>query len=231
MSFDWSIISAILAIVVIDLALSGDNAAVIALAIKDLPAQQRKQAAILGAGGAIVLRVIFTAIATTLMRLPYINALGGLILIWITWKLIKHQDCEEHVKTSNKFWGAIVAIVIADLSMAFDNVMGVAGAAHGNIGLVFFGLALSVPILIFGSNWLAIWMKKQPIIIYIGAAVLAHTSFSMIIHDQALNIGHTVGSTWTMIIPWVLALPVLIWGWFEAAKIKACNQAIAATKE
>ncbi|MHB1419882.1 MAG: YjbE family putative metal transport protein, partial [Bacillota bacterium] len=193
--------------------------------------KQRKQAAILGAGGAIILRVIFTSLATTLMRFPYVNAIGGVILLWITWKLIKNQEGEGNVKASNKFWGAVVAIVVADLSMAFDNVMGVAGAAHGNISLVIFGLMLSVPILILGSNWLAIWMKRQPFIIYIGAAVLAHTSISMIVHDKALEIGQTVGPTWAVLIPWILAMPVLVWGWFEAARIKSSAEAVAATND
>lgn len=216
----WATIYAIISITIIDLALSGDNAAVIGLAIKDLPPEQRKKAALIGAGGAIVLRVFFTAIATYLTRLPYINAFGGLLLVWITWKLIApKEEKEEHVKSSDKFWGAIMAIIIADLSMAFDNVMGVAGAAHGSIGLVIFGLLLSIPILIFGSNWLAKWMNEKPFIIYIGGGVLAHTSLAMIFHDKGLNLVNYVGGTAAFVIPWLFALAILVWGWFEAKKI------------
>lgn len=228
----WATLTAILTITIIDLALSGDNAAVIGLAIKDLPLEQRKQAAFIGAGGAIVLRVIFTAIATKLMSINYINAIGGLILIGITWKLVAHKDSkeEEHVKSSNKFWGAIAAIIVADLSMAFDNVMGVAGAAHGSIPLVIFGLLLSIPILIYGSTWLATWMNKQPFIIYIGAGVLAHTSIAMIFHDKGLNLTSYVGETWATIIPWLCTLPLLVWGWFDAKKIKARRAAVLEDK-
>lgn len=197
----WSTLSAIFAITVIDLALSGDNAAVIGLAIRDLPERQRKKAAIIGAGGAIILRVIFTAICTKLMSINYLNAIGGLILVGITWKLVSHKDSEtENVKSNNKFWSAVGAIILADLSMAFDNVMGVAGAAHGSIPLVVFGLALSIPILIVGSNWLAEWMNRQPFIIYIGAAVLAHTSIAMIFHDKGLHLTTYVGEIWGGII-------------------------------
>ncbi|MCL5045987.1 MAG: YjbE family putative metal transport protein, partial [Actinobacteria bacterium] len=160
-SWIWSTLGAVFAIIVIDLALSGDNAAVIGLAIKDLPGEQRRTAAILGAGGAIVLRVIFTALATLLMNVKFINAIGGALLFWITWKLVMHKGGEEHVKSGSRFWGAIWAIIVADLSMAFDNVMGVAGAAHGSVALVIFGLLLSVPILVWGSSWLAAWMNKQ----------------------------------------------------------------------
>lgn len=215
------IIQAIISITIIDLALSGDNAAVIGLAIKDLPVEQRKSASLIGAGGAILLRVFFTAIATVLLTIKYLSAIGGVILIYITWKLVSHNGGEdEKVKHSNKFWGAIAAIIIADLTMAFDNVMGVAGAAHGNILLVIFGLLLSVPILIFGSNWLAKWMNKEPFIIYIGAAVLAHTAIAMIFHDKGLGLTNYVGSTASTIIPWLCAVPILIWGWIEAKKIK-----------
>jgi YjbE family integral membrane protein len=217
----WETLSAILSIAIIDLALSGDNAAVIGLAIKDLPAVRRRQAALIGTGAALLLRVIFTAIATILTRIPFINAIGGIILVWITWKLIMPgKSDEEHVKGSDKFWGAIFAIIVADMSMAFDNVMGVAGAAHGSILLVIFGLLLSIPILVFGSSWLATWMNRQPFIIYIGGAVLAHTSIAMIFHDKGLNLVNTLGELPTLIIPWLFALAVLVFGWVETKKMR-----------
>lgn len=222
-----SIIGPIVAIIIIDLALSGDNAAVIGLAIKDLPTAQRKQAAFLGAGGAIVLRIFFTAIATVLMGLPFLNAGGGALLLWITWKLVRHKDSEEHVTSSAKFWAAVWAIIIADLSMAFDNVMAVAGAAEGHVGLVIFGLLVSIPILIWGSNWLASWMNKQPFIIYVGAAILLHTAFAMILRDKALGLEEYTRPLGEKIIPWALAVPLLVWGWFEAKKIKQARAASA----
>lgn len=217
----WKMFTAILSITIIDLVLSGDNAAVIGLAIRNLPHDMQKKAAIYGAAGAIVLRVIFTVFATYLLTVPYLSAIGGLILIWITYKLMKHDDsCEEDVKSCDSFWPAITTIIIADLSMAFDNVMGVAGAAHGSVALVVFGLLLSVPILVYGSTWLATLMGKYPIIIYIGAMVLAHTALKMIFHDKALHLNQCTGEFWATAIPWILALFVLAYGFFAIKKTK-----------
>ncbi|AOQ23561.1 TerC family protein [Neomoorella thermoacetica] len=217
MSFLWAILS----ITIIDLALSGDNAAVIGLAIKNLPQEQRKLAAFIGAGGAILLRVTLTALATLLLRIPYLNAAGGVILIWITWKLLKGDEGEESVKASNRFWSAVGTIIVADLSMAFDNIMGVAGAAHGHLGLMIFGLAVSIPILVLGASWLAIMMNRYPIIIYIGGAVLAHTSLAMIFEDHGLGLPRYTGELAAVLIPWAMAAAVFIWGWFQTRKTAA----------
>jgi len=215
----WKTFMAIISISIIDLVLSGDNAAVIGLAIRNLPNELQKKAAIYGAGGAIVLRVIFTVFATYLLTVPYLSALGGIILVWITYKLIKYDDsCDENIKSCNKFWPAIGTIIIADISMAFDNVMGVAGAAHGSVALVIFGLLLSIPILVYGATWLATLMGNYPIIIYIGAAVLAHTSFAMIFHDKALHLTQYTGEFWGNMIPWLLGLLVLIYGVFDCKR-------------
>ncbi|MCL4425931.1 MAG: TerC family protein [Firmicutes bacterium] len=227
----WSLLTSVLGITIIDLALSGDNAAIIGLAIKDLPDRQRKKAAFLGAGGAIILRVFFTAIATTLLRIPYINALGGLILIWITWKLVMAEEGEGEFRTAGRFWEAVWAIILADLSMAFDNVMGVAGAAHGSVGLVLFGLALSIPIVVLGSNWLATLMNRYPIFIYLGAAVLAHTALAMLFHDGGLHLYRYTGEILANLIPWLLASLVLIWGWSEVKKLKRAVPEVASADE
>jgi len=213
-----SFLYAVLAIVIIDLALSGDNAAVIGLAIKDLPVEQRKTAAIIGAGGAILLRVLLTAIATLLLKISYLSAIGGVILLFITWKLVKQEKEEEKVASSTRFWSAVATIIVADLSMAFDNVMAVAGAAHGNVWLVIFGLALSIPILVAGSNWLAGLMNKYPLIIYVGAGVLAHTAFKMIFHDDGLALAEHIGVVLAAVIPVLIGIMVVAWGVVEIKK-------------
>jgi YjbE family integral membrane protein len=207
----------ILSITIIDLVLSGDNAAVIGLAIKNLPREQRKSASLVGAGGAIVLRIIFTSVATLLITVPYLNLIGGILLIWITWNLLNQDEGREdnNVKAANKYWAAVSSIILADASMAFDNIMGVAGAANGSVYLVIFGLALSIPILIWCSNWLASLMNRYPIIIYIGGAVLAHTAFNMILHDQGLDMPYLIGKQASNLIPWCFALMVLIFGLFK----------------
>ena len=211
----WETSAAILSISIIDLVLSGDNAAVIGLAIRDLPKNMQKKAAIVGTGAAILLRIIFTIFAVYLLSLRYLKAAGGLILIWITWKLLNtHMVETTHVSRSNRFFRAVATIIAADLSMAFDNVMGVAGAAHGQIGLVVFGLMFSIPILVFGSTWLAGLMNKQPFVIYLGAMVLAHTAISMIIHDNALFIISYIGDFLGTVIPWLCAFCVLGYGYY-----------------
>lgn len=214
MSWFWNTISAIISITIIDLVLSGDNAAVIGLAIRKLPRDMQKKAAMIGTGGAILLRVTFTIFAVYLLQVRYLSAAGGLILIWITYKLLHMSGENVHVSSANKFWTAVGTIIVADLSMAFDNVMGVAGAAHGEIWLVVFGLLVSIPILVFGSTWLAAMMGRYPVIIYLGATVLAHTAVKMIMHDQALNLFTMTGVFWVKALPWVCSLPVLAYGFY-----------------
>ncbi len=209
------LIYAILSIVLIDLVLSGDNAAVIGLAIKDLPEQMRKSAAALGAGGAVVLRIIFTSLATLLINIPYLNAIGGIILIWITWNLLHPNEDASSLEATNQYWVAVRNIIIADVSMAFDNIMGVAGAAHGSIGLVIFGLAVSIPILVWGSSWLARLMNRFPLIIYIGGAVLAHTAITMILRDNGLNVASVIGELSITLIGIGVAIAVIVYGLFR----------------
>jgi len=218
----WDYLAAIFSITVIDLVLSGDNAAVIGLAIRDLPPNMQKKAAVIGTGGAIVLRMTFTIFAVFLLSIRYLSFMGGIILIWITWKLINSNEKEnQHISSSNKFWRAVGTIVAADLSMAFDNVMGVAGAAHGEIWLVVLGLIFSVPILVLGSTWLAGLMGRYPVVIYVGAMVLAHTAVNMIVHDQALYLTQFTGETLGALIPWICGFLVLVYGYYvENNKIK-----------
>ena len=205
-------LSAVLSIALIDLVLSGDNAAVIGLAIRNLPHRQRRLAATLGAGGAILFRVTLTALATLLVRVPYLSALGGLVLVWITWKLVAGEDDEHDVQSSAHFWGAMATIVIADVSMSFDNVLGVAGAAGGSITLLAFGLLLSIPIVVAGSNILGSLMNRYPIVVYAGGAVLAHTSLAMIFADHGLGLPRHTGTLAPVMVAWGAALAVLIYG-------------------
>lgn len=211
---------AVVSISMINLVLSGDNAVVIGLAMRDLPKAMQKKAALVASLGAIVLRVVFTIFAVYLLKIKFLSALGGMVLIWITYTLIKSGGEEEtEVKGNNRFWHAVWTIIIADLSMAFDNVLGVAGAANGQPWLVIFGLVLSIPVLILGSAWLASLMNRWPIIIYVGAMILLHTATSMIVHDQALHFLHFLSShTVSTMVPWLLSVPVLIYGIYVTKK-------------
>ncbi|WP_366924521.1 TerC family protein [Metallumcola ferriviriculae] len=210
-----TLLGPIFSIILINLVLSGDNAAVIGLAIKDLSEDNRKKAAIIGAGGAVLLRVILTVIAGVLITIPYLEFIGGVILIGITWSLISGNNDEANVKSDTTMWGAITTIIIADLTMSFDNVMGIAGAANGNTLLLILGLLISIPIVVFGSNLLAKVMNRYPVIIYIGGAILAHTSIDMILKDHGLDLTHYLNHTTTMAVSWGIALVVLLWGWMQ----------------
>ena len=222
----------ILSIVLIDLVLSGDNAAVIGLAIKNLPAEQRKSAAFFGAGGAIVLRVLFTVVATMLIHIPFLNAVGGVILLGITWNLLKNNDNEgEDIAGSHRYWAAVGSIVLADISMAFDNIMGVAGAAHGKVGLVILGLALSIPILVIGSNWLASLMNRFRIIIYLGGAVLIHTALLMILTDHGIKPWLFFGEPLIQAFAILAALGILVFGLYQTRLITPIFKAEAAASK
>ena len=180
MSAPWW--SALLAIVLIDLVLAGDNAIVIALAARSLPKSVQTKAIVWGTVGAIGVRTLMTLVVVWLLKIPGLMLIGGLGLLWIAYKLVADTgaESEEHGPAASTFWGAMKTIVIADALMGIDNVLGVAGAAHGAMDLVVIGLLISVPIVVFGSTLVLRLVERFPIIIQLGAAVLAFTAASMI---------------------------------------------------
>jgi YjbE family integral membrane protein len=179
--------SALLAIVLIDLVLAGDNAIVIALAARSLPANLQKKAIIWGTVGAIVVRSVMTIGVVWLLKIPGLMLIGGLGLVWIAYQLLADQGDGGHDgPVASTFWGAMKTIVVADALMGVDNVLGVAGAAHGAFDLVVIGLLVSVPIVVFGSTMVLKLVERFPAIIQIGAAVLAFTAAQMIINEQLL---------------------------------------------
>jgi YjbE family integral membrane protein len=200
-----------LQIVLADVVLSGDNVGIIALAIKDLPENMAKKANLAGVIAAVSLRILFVLIISVLFSLEWlhIKLLGGLLLIIITYNMVKAdpKKIKKKINTSNRFFVAVLSIVVADLSMSLDNVLAIASVATsgGNgsifdpqqIGLVVFGLAMCIPIIFFGSKLVSNLMKKFPVIIYICAAVLANTAFSMIFQDAFIakhtgNLGNII---------------------------------------
>jgi YjbE family integral membrane protein len=183
-SFNWQFFSALLSIVIIDLILAGDNAVVIAMAVRSLPHEQRKKGIIFGAGAAVLLRVIATFFVAQLLTISFIKLVGGIVILWIAVKLFIEGSPEENIeKKAATIAQAVKIIVIADISMSIDNMLAVGGASHGNMFLLLFGLGLSIPLVVFTSNLLSILMDKYPIIIYIGAAVLGKVGGEMIITD------------------------------------------------
>ena len=180
--------SALLAIIIIDLVLAGDNAIVIALAARSLPAELRNKAILWGTVGAIAMRSAMTIIVVWLLMIPGLRFIGGLALVWIAWKLLvpKQDTGEVHAKPVDSFWAAMKTIVIADAIMGLDNVLAVAGAAKGSFLLVVLGLLISVPIVVWGSTLILKWVDRFPVIVYVGAGVLAWTAAQMMLHEPLL---------------------------------------------
>jgi YjbE family integral membrane protein len=177
-------LSALLAIIVIDLALAGDNAIVIALAARRLPPRQRKLAVMWGTVGAVVVRIAMTLAVVWLLGLPGLMAAGGAVLVWIAYKLLRPAGGDEHgIAPAATFWGAMQTIVIADAAMGLDNVLAVAGAAHGSFTLVILGLVISVPIVVWGSTLILKWVERFPWIVSVGVAVLGWTAGKMIVGE------------------------------------------------
>ena len=180
--------SALLAIILIDLVLAGDNAIVIALAARNLPAHLQKKAIVWGTVGAIVVRSTMTVAVVWLLQIPGLMLVGGLGLLWIAYRLLADTGGGEHDgPVVSTFWGAMKTIVVADALMGIDNVLGVAGAAQGSFDLVIIGLLISVPIVVFGSTLVLKLVERFPVIIKLGAAVLAFTAAKMIISEQLLD--------------------------------------------
>jgi len=183
-TFDLSFLSSLASIVIIDLILAGDNAVVIAMAVRSLPPEQRKKGIIYGSGAAVLLRVVATFFVAQLLQMNFIKLAGGVLITWIAVKLFIEGVPEETAgKEASTIAQAVKIIVIADITMAIDNMLAVGGASHGNLFLLLFGLGLSIPLVVFTSNLLSMLMDKYPIIIYIGAAVLGKVGGEMIITD------------------------------------------------
>lgn len=180
--------SALAAIILIDLVLAGDNAIVIALAARNLPAHLQRKAILWGTVGAIVVRSAMTLGVVWLLKIPGLMLVGGLGLLWIAYKLLTDTDHDGHDEAgATTFWGAMKTIVIADALMGIDNVLGVAGASKGAFDLVVLGLLISIPIVIFGSTLVLKLVERFPAIIQLGAAVLAYTAAHMVINEPLLD--------------------------------------------
>ena len=179
--------SALLAIILIDLVLAGDNAILIALAARNLPPALQRKAIIWGTVGAIIVRSLMTLCVVWLLQIPGLMLVGGLGLLWIAYQLLGEQS-DEHEGASGptNFWGAMKTIVVADALMGVDNVLGVAGAAHGAMDLVVLGLLISIPIVVFGSSLVLRMVERWPVIIQLGAAVLAFTAAKMVLGEPLL---------------------------------------------
>lgn len=215
--------SALLAIILIDLVLAGDNAIVIALAARNLPAEHQNKAIIWGTVGAIAVRSAMTVGVVWLLQIPGLMLVGGVGLLWIAYKLISDSSENEHQGVgATTFWAAMKTIIVADALMGVDNVLGVAGAANGSFDLVVIGLLISIPIVVLGSKLVLRLVEKWPVIIHLGAAVLAFTAAQMIINEKLLDPlfdGGEVLNNLARVTTYVLAIAgVLGAGWWATRK-------------
>jgi YjbE family integral membrane protein len=181
--FSWQFLSALMSIVLIDLVLAGDNAVVIAMAVKNLTGRTRTLGIAFGAGGAVIVRVIATFLVAQLLTMQFIKLAGGVVLLWIAVKLLVQGTEEAEHKEAASFGQALWIIIVADMSMGIDNMLAVGAASHGNLLLLLFGLALSIPFVVFMSNLLSKLMDRYPIILYFGAGILGKVGGEMMITD------------------------------------------------
>jgi len=181
-------LSGLMAIILLDLVLAGDNAIVIAMAARSLPKALQKLAVFWGSFGAIAIRLLLTAVVVHLLELPGLMLAGGLLLLPIAWKLLQQNDDAKHeISASKSFWGALRTIIVADALMGMDNVLAIAGASKGHLGLVVLGLLISVPLIVWGSTMILKLIERFPIIIYLGAAAIAWTAAHMIAGDHLIS--------------------------------------------
>ena len=218
--------AAVFQIILIDILLGGDNAVVIALACRNLPRKQRMQGILWGTAGAIFLRVALIAFALTLLSVPYLKIVGAVLLVWVGIKLlIPEEDAHGNIKGSASIWAAVKTIIVADFVMSLDNVLAIAGAAQSanpdhQLGLVIFGLVISVPIIIWGSTLVLKLIDRFPSVVLIGAALLGWIAGGMLITDIVIveNFGQPSGAVKLAVEAAGAILIVLAGRWFAQRK-------------
>ena len=212
------LVARFLGILAIDLILSGDNAVVIALAVRQLKGDKRRKAIILGATGAVLLRLFFAAIVTFLLQVPLLQAVGGVLLLWVAWKLVHDSPGgeENEVQAGGNLWEAIRIIIIADVVMSLDNVVALVGVSGGNLALLVFGLALTIPLIIWGSTLLSALLDRWRWLVYVGAGILVYVAVEMLFEDRVVHgfIGDSLQSLETVIaLAGTLIFVAFAWLW------------------
>jgi YjbE family integral membrane protein len=213
----------LLEIGILNMLLSGDNAVVIALAVRALPRRQRLLGQLGGTLGAVVLRLLFVGVISMLLRVPLLRLVGGLLLIWIAYRLVRPvAEAEAGSRHAASFWESVWIIVVADITMSLDNVLAVAAAAHGDMLLVTLGIAMSVPIVVWGSGVLAGLMNRYPWIIWVGGGLLGYVAGDMLLEDPlVVDWLGAVGPTLEYPVPGALAVVLTGLGWWMARPKRA----------
>ncbi|MCU9614503.1 TerC family protein [Caldibacillus lycopersici] len=214
----------ILQIIAIDIILSGDNAIVIAMATRKLPDNKRNMAILWGTGGAVVLRILFAGVIAILLKIPFVHFIGGLLLLWIAYKVLVNHEEEADIKAKDNLLQAIGTIIMADAVMSLDNVVAIAGASGGHVTLIAIGVLISIPIMIFCSKLIVRAMEKYAWIAYVGSGILAWTAGTMIIEDKEiagwLNIEK---GPITYVFAIIVTALVLIFGYLKNKKMEAAG--------
>jgi len=234
----WDFILRFLTITVIDLALSGDNAIVIGMAAASLPRERRKWAIVFGGGLAIALRITLAAIVTLLMVIPLLSAVGGCVLFWIAWKLLRmnvsaaESEEEKKAKQAKNFRQAIILILMADFMMSLDNIIAIAGTAHGEVSLIILGLLISMPLLMATGGAISLLIDKFKWLIFVGAAVIIFAGTRMIFEDNFIESKFPVPTAIVLTISVLIGIGVtalFAWTHRRKAKLLAAKTATAAT--
>jgi YjbE family integral membrane protein len=213
-------LSGLLAIVLLDLVLAGDNAIVIALAARRLPKALQRKAVFWGTFGAVAVRVVLTGLVIYLLKLPGLMLAGGLLLLPIAWKLLKHEDKDHHISAADNFWSALRTIVVADALMGLDNVLAIAGAARGHLSLVILGLLISVPLVVWGSTLILKLIERFPVIVYIGAGAIAFTAGRMLTHDNLVHEWFDAHSWLKYVLDVTLVAGIVGGGWWQRRRVE-----------
>jgi YjbE family integral membrane protein len=210
----------LLRIIWIDLLLAGDNAVVIAMAVRSLPRAQQWWGRIWGTLGAVLLRLLFLAIITFLLKVPFLKLVGGLVLIWIAVKLVRPHDEEGgEVRGAASLWEAVWVIMVADVTMSLDNVLAVAGAAAGDFRLLIIGIAISLPLVVFGSGVIGWLMSRWVWIVWLGGGILGWVAGEMIGGDPAVaGVLGRQADRLHLVVPFVLAVGLTLLGWWFARR-------------
>lgn len=209
-------------IMIINLILSGDNAIIIAMASRNLPIKKRNFAVFWGVLVAVVLRILLTILALQLLQIPYLTAVGALLLIWIALKLVHTSEDKQEIQAGHSLYNVVMTIILADFIMSLDNVIAVAAVADGNLPLIIIGVLLSIPFIVWGSRFVLALIEKFPSVIYIGAGILGFTAGEMLLKDQTTSkLIHLAIPSLSWTVPILLAVFVVLWGW--SSKRKAVN--------
>lgn len=213
---DWELLTRLGGVVFVNLILSGDNAVVIALAVRRLPGRQRRLAIFWGTAGAVGLRLLFAAVVTFLVGIPFLQAAGGLLLLWIAWKLV-NDDAQPagHVKAGQGLWDAVKIVMVADAVMSLDNVIALVGASGGEFWLLAVGVAMTIPLVVWGASLLSYLLDRFPVLAYAGAGLLVYITVEMVFADRGLApyLHDYESLAWIIGLGAMLAFIAVAWLW------------------